>query len=303
MAFLEARNVGMKFKVHGGRANTLADGREGDTESRRFEADRAGRPIGFHALRDISFRLETGARLALIGANGAGKTTLLEVLSGLLPPTTGEVTHSGDATSLINIHIGVLPLASGHRNITLRGLASGKSLEEIEAVRGWIAEFSGLGEFLDMPFQTYSSGMKMRLKFAIATAFQPDILIMDEWLSAGDAEFREKATKRMQEIVERAGILVLASHSRPLLMRNCSEAIWLDGGRIRERGPVGEVFDAFRETLVEAGQAGREAAARQEREDAEALGLPVSEPARPGRGKGGGGRKRPDQGPDDANGR
>lgn len=251
MSFLEARNVGMQFKVHDQRSHSFTTSNDiNDDASSRFVFNASGRPTHFHALKDISFRLENGARLALVGANGAGKTTLLEILSGLIPPTTGDVVMSSEPTSLINIHIGVNAHASGHRNITLRGLASGRSHEEIDERREWISEFSGLGDFLEMPFATYSAGMKMRLKFAIASAFQPEILIMDEWLSAGDAEFRERATKRMSEIAEAAGILILASHSRPLLMKNCTEAIWLDEGRIREHGPVGEVFDNFRSTIL-----------------------------------------------------
>jgi ABC-type polysaccharide/polyol phosphate transport system ATPase subunit len=153
----------------------------------------------------------------------------------------------GSATSLVNINVGIQQEATGHRNITLRGLVAGKTRKEIEERRGWIAEFSELGDFLDMPFRTYSAGMRMRLNFAIATAFTPEILLMDEWLSAGDARFRQKATERMQELVDNAAILVFASHNPKMLEQNCSQAIWLDSGHIRMKGSVPETYAAFAE--------------------------------------------------------
>lgn len=217
-----------------------------DAESKdRMIWDKQGRLRGVRALEDISFELKQGNRLAIIGSNGSGKTTLLQVLAGILPPETGTLTTRGRITSLINIHLGMQPEASGHRNITLRGLAAGYTHEMIEAKRAEIVEFSELGEFLDMPIHTYSAGMQMRLSFSIATAFDPEILILDEWLSAGDTAFGEKANKRMKEFVEKAGILILASHSRSLILQNCDKAIWLKHGRIVEEGEARAVLDAY----------------------------------------------------------
>ena len=237
---LTAINLGVVFPIRGFKGDAKA-------AEPNFVRGRYGRITGYRALDEVSFDLRGGDRLALIGANGAGKSSLLSVLSGTRVPDSGAVEMTGRATSLININIGIQQNATGHRNITLRGLVAGKSREEIEERRGWIAEFSELGAFLDMPFNTYSAGMRMRLNFAIATAFTPEILLMDEWLSAGDARFRKKASARMHELVSGATILVFASHNRKMLEDTCSEALWLDHGRVRVHGPVGETFEAFEE--------------------------------------------------------
>jgi lipopolysaccharide transport system ATP-binding protein len=206
-----------------------------------------GRIRGVHALRNLSMTIHSGQRVGLIGANGSGKTSLLQVLAGILPPTKGTVKITGTPTSLINIRLGLTPNATGHRNILLRGLASGQTREEIEAKRDDIADFCELGDFLDLPVSTYSAGMRMRLNFAITTAFTPDILILDEWLSTGDKLFKRRASKRMQEFVGKAGILVLASHSPELLLENCDRGMWLSDGRVRMDGSMQEVLDAYNE--------------------------------------------------------
>ncbi|MBI1365886.1 MAG: ATP-binding cassette domain-containing protein [Alphaproteobacteria bacterium] len=215
------------------------------TEDDRLILGKDGRILAVKALRDITFTLKGGDRLALIGKNGSGKTTLLQVLAGIYPPDAGYVATRGRATNLINLNLGMRSEATGHRNITLKGLAAGRSREEIEEKRNQIAEFSELGRFLDMPVETYSAGMRMRLSFAIATAFDPEILILDEWISAGDAAFKQKASQRMQEFVGKAGILILASHSPDLLIENCSRGIWLDKGRIRFDGPIRDALEAY----------------------------------------------------------
>lgn len=238
--FLFAEMLGVTFPVRG---NIREQGASETDE--RLIWNKRGKLRGVHALRNISLDLKIGDRLAIVGRNGSGKTTLLQVLAGILSPSEGRLIYRGRVTSLININLGIQPEASGHRNITLRGLASGYSQKEIEQKRGEIAEFSELGEFLSMPMMSYSAGMRMRLTFAIATAFNPEILVLDEWLSAGDTAFKKKATDRMQEFVGKAGILILASHSRQLILDNCEKAIWLDGGEIRECGPVEEVLKAY----------------------------------------------------------
>lgn len=207
--------------------------------------DKRGQLRGVRAIQDVSFSLKKGDRLAIIGENGSGKTTLLQVLAGILSPETGTIRVQGRITSLININLGVQAEASGHRNITLRALAAGYTNREIAIKRREIAEFSELGEFLHMPLDTYSAGMRMRLIFSIATAFEPEVLILDEWLSAGDIAFREKATRRMNEFVEKAGILVLASHSRKLILDNCEIGLWMEEGRLKAFGPVLEVINAY----------------------------------------------------------
>jgi ABC-type polysaccharide/polyol phosphate transport system ATPase subunit len=243
--FLRAENIGVKFEVSGNvREQGLSE------HDPRLIWNWRHQLRGVKALSDISFDLKKGDRLAIIGRNGSGKTTLLQTLAGIISPSEGRLISRGNITSLININIGIQAEATGHRNITLRGLAAGYSRKEIEEKRQGIAEFSELGDFLNMPMDSYSAGMRMRLTFAIATAFSPEILILDEWLSAGDVAFKKRATDRMQEFVSQAGILILASHSHKLIMDNCATGIWLDGGRIRAAGPVADVLKAYEESMT-----------------------------------------------------
>lgn len=243
MVRLAVENVALRFPLYSrAQQHVMANGADADD---RVIIGPKGRILGIQALRDISFDLRSGDRLGLIGRNGSGKTTLLQVLSEIMMPDEGEVIVDGRSTNLININLGIQPGASAQRNITLRGLAAGRSLAEIESKRDEIIDFSELGDFINMPVETYSAGMRMRLNFAIATAFQPEILILDEWLSTGDISFREKATNRMRSFVDKAGILVLASHSPKLLQDNCNKAIWLDYGRIRAAGPVNDIWRQY----------------------------------------------------------
>ncbi|EAS48300.1 ATP-binding ABC transporter [Aurantimonas manganoxydans SI85-9A1] len=196
-------------------------------------------------LEDVSFTLNEGDRVGLIGHNGAGKTTLLRVLAGIYSPTDGKATIEGQCVSLINISLGIDPEATGRENIRLRAAMMGMSSAEIRRHYDDIAEFSGLGSFLDMPFRTYSSGMQLRLAFSTSTAIQPEILIMDEWLSTGDEDFKDRASKRLHEIVGSTKILILASHSKDLLLDNCNRVIWLEHGRIKMDGPADEVVESY----------------------------------------------------------
>jgi lipopolysaccharide transport system ATP-binding protein len=196
-------------------------------------------------LDDVSLTISDGDRIGLVGHNGAGKTTLLRLLSGIYTPTSGVATIEGECVSLINTTLGIDPEATGRENIRLRTAMMGMTRAEIRERSEEIAEFSGLGEFLDMPFRTYSSGMQLRLAFAASTSISPEILIMDEWLSTGDEDFMERANKRLSKIVDSTNILVLASHSRALLLENCQRLIWMEHGRCRMDGPAEEVADAY----------------------------------------------------------
>ena len=243
---IEVKNITVTYPFRGAVTAEL-----GVKSRERMLWDEKGRLRGVRAINDVSFSLKRGDRMAIIGENGSGKTTLLQVLAGVLAPETGVLKTCGRVTSLININLGTQAEATGHRNITLRGLAAGYSRREIEEKRAEIAEFSELGEFLHMPIDTYSAGMRMRLTFSIATAFNPEILILDEWLSAGDVSFKAKATRRMREFVSKAGILILASHSRKLILDNCDTAIWMEDGRIRAEGTALEVMNAYEEALAQ----------------------------------------------------
>ncbi|ASV84508.1 ABC transporter family protein [Ochrobactrum quorumnocens] len=196
-------------------------------------------------LDDVSMTFRDGDRVGLIGHNGSGKTTLLRVLSGIYTPTHGSSVINGNCVSLININLGIDPDATGRENIRLRSAMMGMSPNEIAEKFDQIADFSGLGEFLDVPFRTYSSGMQLRLAFATSTAVRPEILIMDEWLSTGDQDFKERANGRMRELVDSTRILILASHSKELMEKNCNRVIWLEHGRVKMDGIPGDVLPAY----------------------------------------------------------
>jgi ABC-type polysaccharide/polyol phosphate transport system ATPase subunit len=194
------------------------------------------------ALNGVSLELEQGARVGLMGHNGAGKTTLLRVMAGIYPPNSGEIHTTGRVTSLLDIGLGINPNASGRENIYLRSLYMGKSRKETDLVIDDIAEFAELGPFLSMPVRTYSAGMQTRLLFAISTAFQTDILLLDEGIGAGDAEFAERARKRLKQYIDKAGILVLASHDTGLLNTFCRDIIKMEAGKIIEIGPIQDIL-------------------------------------------------------------
>lgn len=196
-------------------------------------------------LENINLKVKSGERLGIVGHNGAGKTTLLRVLSGIYHPTAGRAAIFGHCTSLINISLGIDNEATGRENITLRATLMGMTPKVIEEMMDDVIEFSGLGEFIDMPFRTYSSGMQMRLAFAVSTAIKPQILIMDEWLSTGDQDFQERAKQRMNDIVDSTEILILASHSRDLLLNNCTRVIWMEQGKIKMDGPAHQIVELY----------------------------------------------------------
>ena len=215
---------------------------------RKGTGGRIGRSAGHlsvRALENVDLALERGDRVGLIGANGAGKTTLLRVLAGVYQPTLGWVERRGRVASLFNISLGIDPDATGYENIMVRGMFLGLTPAEIRERTGEIAAFTELGEYLAMPVHTYSAGMMLRLAFAVCTCIEPEILLMDEWIGVGDAAFVEKAERRLEELVDRAGILVLASHSPALLERTCAKGVLLDAGQVRAFGPIGEVLQEY----------------------------------------------------------
>ncbi len=201
--------------------------------------------VVIRALDDLNFRIEHGERVALLGHNGAGKTTLLRVLSSVYAPTTGRATIEGKLGSLIDISLGIDPEASGLENIYIRGRLLGMSAAEIQARTPEIVEYSELGDFIEMPVRTYSTGMHMRLAFTISTTLRPEILLMDEWLSVGDESFQHKAETRMTDVVQSTSILVIATHSRALALKTCTRALLLEHGKIKMDATPQEVCDAY----------------------------------------------------------
>jgi lipopolysaccharide transport system ATP-binding protein len=210
----------------------------------RLDADPNGKVI-VRALSDVTLELQDGDRVGLVGHNGAGKSTLLRVLSGVYVPTGGIAIIQGSIGSLIEFSLGINPEASGRENIFLRGALLGLSKTEVKAKFEEIVAFSELGEFIEMPMRTYSSGMQLRLAFAVSTIVRPEILLMDEWLSVGDEGFRAKASERLTTLVDESKILVLASHSRELLSKVTNRVIWLEHGQVKMFGPSTEVLEAY----------------------------------------------------------
>jgi ABC-2 type transport system ATP-binding protein len=197
------------------------------------------------ALTGINLEIGDGERIGLVGHNGAGKTTLLRVLAGVYPPTKGKVKVIGRVSPMFNISLGMSIDATGIENVRICGALWGLSRGEIEAGIDDVVEFTELGDYLKIPVRTYSAGMLMRLSFAIATLRQPEILLLDEVIGVGDAEFVKKAESRLQKIANRASILVVSSHSDDIIRRLCSKAIWLTQGAIGAFGEVDEVLRAY----------------------------------------------------------
>ncbi len=187
------------------------------------------------ALDDINLHLQAGDKLGLVGHNGSGKSTLLRAIAGAYVPTRGRLTVNGSIASLLDIYLGMNGEASGYENIIIRGILMGLSRKAIEAKVDEIADFADIGDFLYMPMRTYSSGMSMRLNFAVSTSIDADIILMDEWLSVGDAEFNEKAREKLHNMLENSSILVLASHDHALVNTVCNKVVRLVNGKISEQ--------------------------------------------------------------------
>ena len=233
MALISLKNVSVNFPIYGAGAASFKKTLAASVTGGRF-----GKETGVNvvqALSNIDLELKSGDRLGLIGHNGAGKSTLLRALAGVYEPSSGEFVRQGSVSSLIDPSLGIEADATGIENIMLRGLVMGMSKKQIDTLTPEICEFSGLGEYVNMPVRTYSTGMLMRLAFSISTSVQADILLMDEWLSVGDAEFTHKAEQRMKDVVAKSGILVLASHSPELIAKECNRVIHLEHGRIIEQ--------------------------------------------------------------------
>lgn len=245
--FLRAKDITLNFPLHtsdSGHSDLSKDASLGGT------LYRVKRKRFVRALHDVSLDLAEGDRLALIGHNGSGKSTLLRVLAGIYHPDAGVVTSDHPVSGIFNINLGFRPEATGYRNIVLKGLVAGKSRREIEAALPAIAEFTDLGPYLDMPLLTYSQGMAMRLAFAVTTHFSNRILVMDEWIGAGDAQFREKIVGRMNGFVDSATIMVVASHSNGLLRRIATKALWLDHGRVYRYGAAEDILDEYEASIM-----------------------------------------------------
>lgn len=201
--------------------------------------------VTVHALRNVSLSLKAGDRLALVGHNGAGKSTMLRVFSGAFEPSSGSAQIVGKVSSLLDITMGMDPELTGAENIILRGVFLGMKMHEAQALIPEIAEFSELGDYLNLPMRTYSSGMTLRIAFGVSTARPPEILLLDELISVGDAAFAKKAKQRIEEMMNKARILVFASHDPQTLRQYCNRAILMSEGTIIAEGDVDSVLRAY----------------------------------------------------------
>ena len=201
----------------------------------------------FWALQDVDFSIEKGEVLGLVGANGAGKSTMLKVISGILKPTKGTVTVHGNIVPMLELGSGFDLELTGRENVFLNGAILGYSEDFLKEKYQEIVDFSELGEFIEMPLRNYSSGMITRLAFSIATVVKPDILIVDEILSVGDAAFQKKSKNRMMELMSGGTTVLLVSHSAEQITEMCSRAIWLEKGTMKMIGPAADVCRAYEE--------------------------------------------------------
>jgi lipopolysaccharide transport system ATP-binding protein len=237
MAHICADRVCVEFPIWNPARRSLKNAVLRATTGGRLARESASRVV-VQALVDLSFEFSRGDRVGLVGPNGSGKTTLLRVLTGIYEPVRGSLTVSGRVSSLLDLSLGMDHEGTGYENIVLRGVLLGLSPATIERKIDEIAEFSELGDYLSMPIRTYSSGMLLRLAFAVSTAVAPEILLLDEWLGVGDASFREKAERRLLEMIESSAIMVLASHDESLIRRFCSRMLRLEHGRSVSELPI-----------------------------------------------------------------
>ena len=245
MAFLRLLDLSVEFPMYQTSSRSLKKSILASTTRGNLARDALNR-INVKALSELNFNIEQGDRVGLMGLNGSGKTTLLKVLAGIYRPSRGQLLGSGRVSALLDINVGMNGELTGYENIILRGMYMGIHPREMRKRADEIAEFTELGDYLNMPLRTYSSGMTVRLSFATATCIAPEILLLDEWLSAGDALFIAKAKKRMDEFVRLSSVLVLASHSMDLLEEWCTHGVWLDLGQVKMMGPVKDVVAAYR---------------------------------------------------------
>ncbi|QAU24992.1 ABC transporter ATP-binding protein [Dyella sp. M7H15-1] len=244
MAIVEFDNVSVDFPIYNASGRSLKKSLMRAATGGQLGADGQGRVV-VRALENLNFTLRDGDRVGLIGHNGAGKSTLLRLLCSVYEPSTGSAKIEGEVGSLLDISLGINGEATGRENIYLRGGLLGLKRGEVTRRMDEIVDFAELGEFIDMPVRTYSTGMHLRLAFAVSTIMRPEILLMDEWLSVGDENFKHKAETRMSEIVQSTHILVIASHSRELIKNSCNRVLWLEHGRVRMDGGPGEVLPAY----------------------------------------------------------
>lgn len=232
MTIVKASNLVVEFPIYGMSSNRSLKKSLVNIATGGVLAKDAANRVLVRALDGLNFEFREGDRVGLIGHNGSGKSTLLQVLAGIYEPTSGSLEIHGRVTSMLGITLGMDSEVTGLENIYLRGRIMGLTRKQIEERLDDIAEFAGIGDYLQLPMRTYSSGMSMRLAFAIATSADADIVLMDEWLSVGDAEFVDKAKRRLTDMVNNARLVVIASHDPAMIKEQCRTILKLEHGKI-----------------------------------------------------------------------
>lgn len=240
-------SVDVDFEVHNGNSRSLQLDLLEMLGIRRLPQHRAYK---VRALKDLNLKIMPGERLGILGHNGAGKTTLLRTIAGAYPPSRGRVEVKGRITSMTDFAMGMDPEATGRDNVIFRGVFMGMTFKQISSLVDEVVEFSGIGSFADLPMRTYSTGMQLRLAFAISTLIVPDVLVLDEVISAGDLGFRERMEERLQSFISQSKVVILAAHDLGALRHWCTRAIWLRDGQIHKSGDVNELIDEY----IEAGR-------------------------------------------------
>lgn len=233
MARIKAENIVVEIPIYEASGRSLKSAFLRTATGGLLSVD-ASRHVIVRAINAISFELREGDRVGLVGHNGSGKSTLLRVLAGVYEPVGGTIQITGRIASMLDLWLGMNPSATGYENIFLRATIMGMRSKQIALLVDDICEFAELGDYIHMPLRTYSSGMQMRLAFAISTSVSADIILMDEWLSAGDASFAEKAQDRLNRMLNNAKIMVVASHNEELIRKTCNKLMRLEHGNMKE---------------------------------------------------------------------
>lgn len=250
MANIELADVTVDIPVYNVRGRSLKSMVFQRAIGGNVSARERGDVVVIRALDKVSATISSGERIGLIGHNGAGKTTLLRVISGVYAPTTGVARIDGEVSALTDIMAGIDMEATGYDNIIYRSILLGHTNAQAKALVPEIEAFSELGEYLNLPVRTYSTGMMLRLTFAITTSIRPAILLMDEMISTGDASFIEKARLRLKDVILNANIFVISSHVEGVIREFCNRVLWLEHGKVILDGSTDEVLNAYRNNVA-----------------------------------------------------
>ena len=247
MSYLHLENVFVRFSVYNARGRSLKSTLARATTGGRIASDTGC--LSVEALKGVDLKIEGGDRVALLGHNGSGKSTLLRVMAGIYEPSSGSINSEGRITAMLDPNLGISPEATGWDNVETRGILLGLNGNQIEKLKDDVAELSGLGNFLEMPVRTYSAGMRMRLAFFVSTSISAEILLFDESILAGDANFIQMARKRVNQLIADSKILVLASHSQIILKSLCNRGVLMNHGEATFYQDVEEMLDVYNQQV------------------------------------------------------